>query len=89
LFVHSAQSVPLIKGPRLSCNAELVENTSLSSDLYDHRILHIPHEQATVIVTIKIVQIRGAYTWLEWKTYEPHLSLYNEGQQKQQSNITS
>ncbi len=46
---------PLIKGPRLSCNAELVANTSLSFDLYDHRILHMPHEQATVIVTINHV----------------------------------
>jgi hypothetical protein len=35
---------PLIKGPRLSCNAELVANTFLSFDFYDHRVVHIPHE---------------------------------------------
>ena len=47
---------PLIKNPtRLSCNAELVANTSSSSDLFDHRVLRIPHEQATVVVTINHV----------------------------------
>ena len=52
---------PLIKGPRLSCNAELVANTSLSFDLNDHRVLHIPHEQATVIVTINHVDSGGIH----------------------------
>jgi len=42
----------LIKSPRLSCNAEPVANASLFFDLYDHRVLHISHEMATVVVTI-------------------------------------
>jgi hypothetical protein len=42
----------LIKGSRLSCNAELVTSTSLSFDLYDHPILYIPHKLATAFVTI-------------------------------------